>query len=112
MTNTIVIKVVPKNKVRNQGIGDYKNNNGKLEILVAKNSGNKDEKIGVAIHELVEAVLAQKRKISFKEIDKFDRDNIKHPDPGSKKDAPYRQEHKFANKIEAMVVKELKKKNG
>lgn len=106
----IIIKTVPKKKVRNQGIGDYRNKNGKLEILVSQTSGDNIEKLGVAIHEFVESALAKERKISFNKIDKFDRDNIKHPDPGNKKDAPYHKEHMFANKIENLFIKELKKK--
>ena len=108
--NKITIKMVPKSKVRNQGIGDYEKVKNNLEIYVSKSFGNKNDKMGVAVHELVESILANKRKIKFAEIDKFDRKNIKHPDPGSKKDAPYYKEHMFANKIESLVLKELSKK--
>lgn len=103
----IFIKTVDKNKVRNQGVGDYKVGvDGSLHILVAKQK-NKDYEFLIAIHELVEAFLADKRGINYKEIDKFDRDHINSEEPGRMKQAPYNDEHMFAEKIEYMVGKEL-----
>lgn len=106
----IVIKKVNKNKVRNESVGDYKRKNGRLEILVAKSKDPVFD-MGVAIHELVESVLALKRGISFGKIDKFDRKNVeKKGEPGEMKGSPYFKEHAVANKIENILVKELKKK--
>jgi hypothetical protein len=68
---------------------------------------NKDYEFLVAIHELVEAWLADKRGINFKEIDEFDKEYKGNKEPGETKDAPYKDEHKFANKIEYLVGKEL-----
>lgn len=106
----IIIKTVPKKEIRNDSVGDYKKKNGKLEILVAK-SRDPIFDMGVAIHELVESVLAIKRGISFSKITKFDKENKdKSGQPGEMKGAPYFKEHAVANKIESILVKELKKK--
>ena len=105
----IVIKTVPKSKIRNDGVGDYKDIKGGIEIMVAKmNDGNAEAE--VAIHEFVEAILAKKRKISFKKIDKFDREHREiKGEPGELKNSPYKKEHAIANKIEKVLAKELKK---
>jgi hypothetical protein len=106
----IVIKKVPKDKIRNRGIGDYLKKGGGIEIRVA-DLNNENDELGVAIHELVESTLVNKRGIKFRDIDKFDK---KHEDedrePGEMKDSPYRKEHLFANAVESAFIKELRKK--
>lgn len=105
----IVIKEVPKSKIRNKGVGDYRDRGSHLEILVARTKDNNFRK-GVAIHELAEVLLVKKRGISLRKIDEFDR---RHKDvkgePGELPNAPYKKEHKVANEIEKILVKELKK---
>ena len=103
----IVIKTVDKSKIRNNGIGDYRTGiNGNLVILVAKMK-NDDEEFLVALHELIESKLALKRGINFKDINSFDRKHLNSPEPGDRKDAPYHEEHEFANKIEGMMAEKL-----
>jgi hypothetical protein len=103
----ISIKTVDKKKIRNGGIGDYKRGvDGSLHILVARMK-NKDYEFLVAIHELVEAWLADRHGVNYKEIDQYDKEYKGPGEPGETKDAPYKEEHKFANKIEYLVGKEL-----
>ena len=104
----IVIKAVPKHKIRNQGVGDYKQKKKHLEVLVS-NELEEDEMLGVALHELVEALLVKKRGIRFREINRFDKKNINHCEPGNKRNAPYHKEHKFAGGLERSFLRELKK---
>ena len=105
----IVIKKVPKEKIRNKGIGDYLKTKKGLEIRVA-NLGDHNSEIGVAVHELVESALVSKRGIKFSDINEFDKKNQnKKQEPGSIKGSPYKKSHVFANKIEALVLKELDK---
>ena len=61
----------------------------------------------VAVHELVEMILTKQHKVSWNKITDFDNFNIKHPDPGTLKHAPYHKEHIFSMKIEKMLCKEL-----
>ena len=106
----IVIKKVPQSKIRNKGVGDYLRTPGGIEIRIANVKDDTFEK-GVAIHEMVESLLVDKRKISFSKINKWDKKNIKKKgEPGEMKGSPYFKEHAIANKIERMLVKELKKK--
>lgn len=107
----IVIKTVPKSKVRNDSVGDYKRGvDGSLIVLTAK-QGNKDLEFLVALHELIESKLAEKRGITFTKIDSFDRKHLNSPEPGRMHSAPYHKEHMFAEKIEGLMAKELGLKN-
>ena len=56
----------------------------------------------VAIHELVESSLAKKNKVSFTEINNFDKANIKSSEPGELINAPYHKEHLIANEAEKL----------
>lgn len=106
----IKIKVVPKKKIRNDSVGDYKKGKKGLEILVAK-VGDKVFQKGVAIHELVESLLVKQRKIPFSKIDKWDKEHLDvNKEPGEIQGSPYFKEHAIANKTENILVKELKKK--
>lgn len=105
----ITIKKVSKDKIRNKGVGDYFKRKDGIEIRVA-NLNSKDDEAGIAIHELVESLLAEKRGIKFKDITKFDKKHENEDkEPGEMPGAPYRKEHMFSNKIENMLLKELKK---
>ena len=67
----------------------------------------------VAIHELVEAILVQKRGISNDAITAFDqayesaRTGADDSEPGDDPTAPYHAEHCFATAIERRVAAEL-----
>lgn len=104
----IVIKLVPKKRIRNKGVGDYRKTKNGLEILSAKVGDSNFEK-GVMIHEFTEALLAEKSKIPFDKINNFDKKHIDSKgEPGEMKDAPYKKQHAVANKIEKILVKALK----
>ena len=74
---------------------------GGIEILVSNELDEIDSK-KVAIHELVESNLVKQRGISFKAIDKFDREHIDSPQPGDLKEAPYHKEHMIAEQAEKL----------
>ena len=103
--NNVTIKKVPENQIRNKGVGDYyMTKDGGIEILVSDKLGDVDFK-KTAIHELVEASLAKKNRVSFEAINKFDAENIKSPQPGELKNAPYHKEHLLANEAEKLFSK-------
>lgn len=104
----IQIKFIPHKKHRYETVGDYFTKNGVWNIRVSK--WKPDYEFAVAIHELVEKYFTQKHGIKEKDISKFDikfNEGGKDGEPGDEKDAPYRKEHKFATKVEHMIIKEL-----
>jgi len=78
-----------------------------LQILVA-DTGNQDYNFLVAIHELIESYLLNKRGVDFKVVDRWDIEHQDSPEPGRLKGCPYRKEHLFATKIEKVIAKHLK----
>ncbi len=80
--------------------------------------GNPDYEFLVALHELIESHLVQKRGIPDAAIDEFDiefekrraaapPDFADYAEPGSDPAAPYYREHQFATAIEKSVAEEL-----
>lgn len=105
----IQFKVIPANEHRYETCGDYWiDKKGILQVRVSK--WETDYEFLVMMHELTEFYLTQKRGISEKSISKFDiwfnKEGLPG-EPGDHKDAPYRKEHHFAEKIEKLLAKEL-----
>lgn len=93
--------------------GDYQEINGVVQIEVY-DQGDEDKNFLIAIHELVEQHLCNKRGITNKMIDDFDfkyEENREEGDdtsePGDAPDCPYRNEHRFAMIVEQMMAHEL-----
>ncbi|MFA6475944.1 MAG: hypothetical protein WCV68_00860 [Candidatus Paceibacterota bacterium] len=112
MKKKIEIKVIQDEDQRYNTVGDYFVKKDKWEIIVSDLPSWKYEAL-VAIHELVEMVLCDDRKITNKSIDEFDIEYNKHrpeddaSEPGDDPQAPYYKEHQFATKIEKMMAEEL-----
>lgn len=83
-----------------------------LQIRVS-DMGNEDYESLVALHELVEVLLCQKRGITTEEVDAFDkafeaaRPDGNNDEPGDDPKAPYKKEHFFATNIEKLMSAEL-----
>ena len=104
----IIIKFIPHKEQRYDTWGDYWiDKDGDWQLRISKDQGTNDENFCVAIHELIEFALTQKRKISEPAVKKFDEAHLKHPDPGFHPQAPYGKEHHFATQIEYLVLEEL-----
>jgi hypothetical protein len=95
-------------------MGDYLiDQNGDLQIYVSKIKDEEDWSI--ALHELVESLLALKRKIPFEAIDAFDiefeksRKEGNMNEPGDNSKAPYFKEHEFACILEWLFFDQLNK---
>lgn len=93
--------------------GDYFEKDGVLNIEVF-DQGDPDKNLLIALHELVEQHLCQKRGITNDQIDAFDfqyEENREEGDetsePGDHPDCPYRNEHRFAMIVEQMMAHEL-----
>ena len=109
----ILIKTIPHKKQRYETVGDWVvEPDGTLKIFVSE-MGDSDYNFLVALHELVELYLCQKRVIKQEAVDKFDIEFEKNrpegdeSEPGDHPDAPYRKEHFFATNIERMIALEL-----
>jgi hypothetical protein len=116
----ILIETIPHEKQRYPTVGDYFTEGSpgdkQLRVIHVSQMDNPDYEFLVALHELVESYLVQKRGIPDQAIDRFDisfeaRRSAglvpKHAEPGDDPSAPYYQEHGFATLIERMMAREL-----
>lgn len=112
---TTIIETVNHKSQDYETCGNYGTYKGINWIKISKLS-SPDREFLVAVHELVEQYLCQKRHISDKEICAFDikfekeRKLGKHTpeeEPGDDQKAPYRREHFFATNIERQIALEL-----
>ena len=111
----IHIKTIPHHEQSYNTIGNWwTDEQGVLQIRVS-DLGGMDHEMPVVIHELVEWALCAKRGITQAEVDAFDhqfereRAEGEHVDqePGDAPNAPYRQEHRFSENVERLLVQEL-----
>jgi hypothetical protein len=109
----IQLRTIPHSEQRYETVGDWENlPDGSLRISVS-DMGNDDYAFLVAIHELVEVWLCNKRGITDEAVSAFDIEYEKNrpegdeSEPGDHPDAPYRKEHFFATNIERMIALEL-----
>jgi hypothetical protein len=114
----IYIDTIPHVEQRYPTVGDYWVQPGldtfptRHEIRVSEMQ-DRDYEFLVALHELVEMYLCEKRGISEESITQFDKDfeskrakgNV--DEPGNSLAAPYHAEHIFATTIEQLVAAEL-----
>lgn len=108
----INIQTKPLAEMRYSTVGDYYfKEDGSLQLDIAE-TGDPFYNLMVAIHELVEFSLLQKRGIPISDIDEFDllfekerEDNYHDLDeePGFDGRSPYRQEHTLATAVEMML---------
>ena len=111
---TINIQTIPHDQQRYPTVGDYwEEPDGVEQVRVSELSDWRYEAL-VAVHELVELLLARHRAISEQAISEFDvafeRDR-EHGrvlgEPGDDPRAPYRREHFFATNLERLLAAEL-----
>lgn len=111
----IVIKIIPHENHRYETVGDYWiDEEGDWQVRVSE-FGSFDHQFLVAIHELTEFWLTQKRGITEESISAFDinfekeREEGKHTlgeEPGNNINAPYYREHRFSENIERQLALE------
>lgn len=109
----ILIETIPHKAHRYPTCGDWMRlPDGTLNIKVSEEIGDEYATL-VALHELVEVLLCEKRGITDAEVTAFDekfeadRDEGDESEPGDHPDAPYRREHLFATGIEKLMASEL-----
>jgi hypothetical protein len=77
-----------------------------LAVVVSR-LGNDDYEFLVALHELVESYLCERRGITAADVDAFDFPFRGDGEPGDNPTAPYFREHAFATKVERLMADEL-----
>ena len=120
----IHFKTIPHKSQRYNTCGDWIVRDGKLREVRVSQMPNDDYHFAVAIHEAVEAWLCLKNGITQKMVDDFDTSyeaarvqreaapcGCKPTDvsePGNDRHAPYGKYHKFATRIEKMIISAMK----
>jgi hypothetical protein len=110
------IMTIPHRLQQYDTVGNYWRDAGEsgaelLEIRVSRMDDRRHELL-VALHELIEAFLCEWRGIEFAEITRFDieyehRRKQDAGEPGASVRSPYRREHRFAERVERMVAREM-----
>jgi len=110
----IRIEFIPAAEQRYDTWGDwFYDEKGDLVIKVSNDvegMPTADHQFLVALHELIEVKLCEKRGITQKMVDAFDMSEpalSSEGEPGDLPDAPYRKEHRFAMIIEHLMAHEL-----
>lgn len=108
----IEITIIPHKAQRYPTCGDWYFHNGALKINVSATGDWRMEAL-VAVHELVETLVCTRRGITQLQVDAWDgafeelRRKGDTSEPGDAPQAPYRREHRFAEKLEKLLAKEL-----
>jgi hypothetical protein len=108
----VAISSVDHEHQRYPTVGDWwRSIDGALQIRVSKMPDPRDMVL-VALHEFVEAILCEHRGISEKAVTDFDLEHVADDDPwvadpGHCPDAPYHNEHVFAECVERLMAREL-----
>lgn len=105
----IIIESIPEKYHRYDTIGDWYYEGDILHIKVSEELPE-DQQLLVALHELIEVKLCEKRGITQKQVDDFDfnfKSDDPNEEPGDHVDAPYRKEHRFSMIVEHMMAHEL-----
>jgi hypothetical protein len=111
----ITITTIPHKKQRYETVGDYypKQKGWQFNISDMKNP---DYEFAVAVHELIEHHLADRRGVKNSDIDKFDIQYEKerasglhsaNAEAGNNRKCPVYREHQFATKIEKMLIEKM-----
>lgn len=99
----ITIRAIPHRHQRYDTAGDYIEFDGLTHFQISEME-DPDFEFAVAIHELIEYYDARKNGIQVEAIDRWDKDHIDHPDPGSIPEAPYHESHMWATSVEKLII--------
>jgi hypothetical protein len=108
-----IIKTIPLNTMRYFSYGDYWDESDNTKQVRVVETGNPDYEFLIALHELIEEKLCEKRGIPEPVIKAFDeafeakREPGNDDEPGHDPAAPYRKEHIFAECVERLMAAEL-----
>ena len=103
----VAINAVHPDGMRYSTDGDWRIDvTGKLVIDVVSNMPRMEQML-LALHELVEALLCERRGISQQQVDDFDFAFKGEGEPGDDPACPYRLEHRFAALIDHLVAHEM-----
>ena len=101
----IIIEAKSEREMRYPTLGDWFEEGGNLHIrAVGIDPLSHDEAFLIALHELIEAKLCQKRGITVDDVDAFDLAFKGDGEPGDAWNCPYHTEHRQAMIVEHLVA--------
>lgn len=109
----ISVQVIPHADQEYETSGWFATDESGCLTVKVSDMGNRDYEFLVAIHEIIEAYLCQKRGITDEEITAFDiefeakRKPGDLSEPGDSRDAPYASEHSTATAVERLMCASL-----
>ena len=110
----IIIDFVPSIVQRYDTAGDwFYTPDGTLMILVSNDNPEFPTQIdqeGIALHELMEALLCGQMGVTQKQVDDWDMQTSAE-EPGDDPEAPYHEQHTLATIVEALYVREAVRYN-
>ena len=98
------IEVIPHHRQLYDTPGDYFEHSPGVVHFRVSELPNPDFELAVLVHEILEHYEIKKKGITIEEIEKFDKEHIDHPDPGSIPGAPYHESHMWAESIERKII--------
>lgn len=93
--------------MRYETSGDYYTDRRGRLVFEMVDLGRQDYIIPLLVHELIEEVVCAVRGKTHAQIDAWDFAFKGNGEPGEAKGCPYYREHRFATKLENMLIKEL-----
>lgn len=102
MRRSLIIDILPRDRMRYDTAGDYFIADGALVFQIA-DSGNDVWNRLVLIHELIEHLLIEKAGIPIEVIDAYDMAYSGEGEPGDEADCPYREAHSVATGVERLL---------
>jgi hypothetical protein len=97
------IAVLPLRRIRHQNVGDWRYSKKRILAMTA-DTGNADSNLLVALHELIEAHLCKKARITDAMVSRFDKAHKDADEPGDLPAAPYRDQHAAAMAAEQFLA--------
>jgi hypothetical protein len=102
----IVIETIPHSKQRYETCGDYWFD-GKVMHIRVSDTGDSRSMFAVAVHELIEYALCIHDGVREEDIAAFDMLHLESEDPGGLPEAPYHDQHTFAECLERLFVQRI-----
>jgi len=87
-------------------VGDYLERGGE-DVFLISDCGDRRVELLVAVHELVEKMLAESAGVTNKIIDRFDLGHPELQDPGDDPRAPCHRQHRTATRVERLLCEEM-----
>lgn len=113
----IIIETVPHKSQDYKTVGNWGTNEDGSKWITVSSTGNDDYDFLVALHEMIEQKLCDKKGLKDEAVTAFDKrfeamrtafpDIVGNEEPGDNVGAPYRAEHAYATAVEMNMSQQL-----